>query len=114
MLTDAEYRAKRQSEINKKTKTFEEVAGRRTPEDCKACGNEACIKAWEEQNELWPEEYEPVAYRVSTVSTGLSKGKLLQDAQSRNCQELENSQRHSQGASGIGRKSRSLFDLRAA
>ncbi len=27
----------------------------RTRKDCQACGNEACVKAYEEQNKLWPE-----------------------------------------------------------
>jgi len=41
----------------------------RTRKDCQACGNEACVKAYEEQNKLWPEEYEEPAYRANTTST---------------------------------------------
>ena len=42
----------------------------RTPEDCNACGNENCIKAWKEQNKLWPESAcEKPAYHANTINT---------------------------------------------
>lgn len=42
----------------------------RTRQDCQNCGNEACVKAYEEQNKLWPEnECDEPAFRASTIST---------------------------------------------
>jgi wobble nucleotide-excising tRNase len=42
----------------------------RTPEDCRICGNENCIKAWKEQNKLWPENAcEEPACRANTTNT---------------------------------------------
>ena len=90
-MTDAEYRAKRQQEINDKNALFDkvatiqnramktalmecpkELAGIRTPEICMECGNKACFEAWQDQNELWPEKYEPP---VSTSSVATSEKK---------------------------------------
>lgn len=41
----------------------------RTPEHCEACGNEACVKAWKEQNKLWPENEELPVSAANTTST---------------------------------------------
>jgi hypothetical protein len=41
----------------------------RKPADCQMCGEESCIKAYKEQNKLWPEEYEEPAYHANTTST---------------------------------------------
>ena len=132
-MTDAEYRAKRQQEINDKNALFDkvatiqnramktalmecpkELAGIRTPEDCLHCANENCFKAWKEQNELWPEKYETPVLAANTAATDGSRESSRVFAKSQKSQELKNSQVHSRDANGIGKESRSLFDLRAA
>ena len=41
----------------------------RTRQDCINCGNEACHKAYKEQNKLWPEKYEEPVCHANTTST---------------------------------------------
>jgi hypothetical protein len=39
----------------------------RTPETCQECGNEACVKAYKGQNEIWGEDQKEPALAVSTA-----------------------------------------------
>lgn len=41
----------------------------RTPEDCRVCGNEVCVKAYQEQQKLWGEDNESPAFRAGGTST---------------------------------------------
>jgi hypothetical protein len=43
----------------------------RTPENCRTCGNEACIKAYQEQQILWGEDNEFPVSHASGTNTGL-------------------------------------------
>ncbi len=41
----------------------------RTRQDCLSCGNEACHKAYKEQNKLWPEKCDEPVYPANTINT---------------------------------------------
>ncbi len=41
----------------------------RTRDDCLCCGNDECFKAWQAQNELWPEPYDPPEVRRQPMTT---------------------------------------------
>lgn len=40
----------------------------RTKEMCENCGESTCVKAWKEQNELWPENEESPASAANTTN----------------------------------------------
>lgn len=77
----------------------------RTPETCKECGNEACIKAWKEQNKLWdqPDDQKLPASVASTTS--MRPAAAMSPAQSKS-QHIPESRHLGQPAHGSG-----LFDL---
>ncbi len=77
----------------------------RKPEDCAACGNEACIKAWKEQNKLWdqPEDQKSPVSVAST--TNMRPAAATSPAQSKS-QNTPESRHLGQPAHGSG-----LFDL---
>ncbi len=81
------------------------------------CGNEECFRIWKERERiLWPEmkEQETPVLAANTVNMDLKVESLKLDAKSQKSQELKKSRHHSQGVSGMHKKSRSLFDLEAA
>lgn len=57
----------------------------RTPLDCVNCGNEACVKAYQEQQTLWGEDTEYTeypAFRVNGTNTNSKPENLKSSAQS--------------------------------
>ncbi len=75
----------------------------RTRTDCQNCGNEECVKAWKEQNKLWPEPYEEPAYRAGTTNTRQAAATSYAKSKLQNTQK---SPHPGQPASGL-----TLFDL---
>jgi hypothetical protein len=45
----------------------------RTPDTCRDCGNEDCIKAYKEQNKIWGEDNEEPVSVANTANTGLAE-----------------------------------------
>lgn len=58
----------------------------RTPEDCRVCGNEACVKAYQEQQKLWGEDNESPAFRAGGTSTDSRPESSKSPAQFQPCQ----------------------------
>jgi hypothetical protein len=87
----------------------------RTAQDCQFCGNEACIKAWKEQNKLWKvtdQESLSETEAACLADTQRSAGHVArckQHAQSRSAAESKSSDRPGDPACGS-----SLFDWEAA
>lgn len=75
----------------------------RTPETCRECGNESCIKAWKEQQKLWGDDNEEPVCHVNTTSTRQDAAPL--PAQSKS-EHTQTSRHPGRPASGID-----LFDL---
>lgn len=79
----------------------------RNPEMCANCGELTCVKAWKEQNELWPENEESPASAANT--TNMHRAATVLPAAS-GLQNTPECQRLTQPASG---SSQDLFAMLA-
>lgn len=79
----------------------------RTPETCKECGNEACVKAWKEQNKLWDQPED----QKSPVSAAKHTDTAMQPEASKSNAATENPDTTSCQLPGRPASGSSLFDL---
>lgn len=108
----ARHRAELQKQWNEEAKVFkiQNLAIRtvlnecplpsRTPEDCRVCGNEACVKAYQEQQKLWGEDNESPVFHASGTNTDSRPESLKSHAQSQPSQSSKQCPPPGQFASG--------------
>lgn len=70
----------------------------RTPETCRDCGNEACVQAWKEQNEIWGKDSEEPAFPVNTAKDLQAAGMSPAASRFRNTPEFHNPTRPVSGS----------------
>lgn len=70
----------------------------RTPETCRDCGNENCIIAYKEQNEIWGKDSEEPVYPVNTAKDHQAAGMSPAASRFRNTPKFHNPTRPVSGS----------------